>query len=148
MLKLKLQFFGYLMQIADSLEKSCCWEGLRAEGEENIKGWDGWMASPMQWTQTWANFGRWWGTERTGMLQSMGSQRIRHNWATKQHHNIVIILYLKKWTQKRIHIQSNAHNWESNLMGFDKYINRCNSHHNQDIENFYYLKNSAVSICH
>ena len=39
-----------------------CWERLRTEGEEGVRGWDGWMASPMQWTWTWANFGRWWGT--------------------------------------------------------------------------------------
>ena len=47
------------------------WERLKA-GEEGIRGWDGWMASPMQWTWTWANFGRWWGTERPVVLQSMG----------------------------------------------------------------------------
>ena len=34
------------------------WERLKAEGEKGIRGWDGWMASPMQWTWTWANFGR------------------------------------------------------------------------------------------
>ena len=50
-----------------------CWEWLRA-GEEGIRGWDGWMASPMQWTWTWANSGRWWGAGRTGVLQSMRSQ--------------------------------------------------------------------------
>ena len=43
-----------------------------AEGEEGIRGWDGWMASRMQWTWIWANFRRWWGTERPGMLQSWG----------------------------------------------------------------------------
>ena len=58
-----------------------CWERLKAEGEEGIRGWDGWVASPMQWTQTWANFGRWWGTGRPGMMQSMGSQRV---WVTSQ----------------------------------------------------------------
>ena len=57
-----------------------CWQRLRAEGEEGVRGWEGWMASPMQWTWTWANFRRWWGTERPGMLQSMGSQRVRHDW--------------------------------------------------------------------
>ena len=36
-----------------------CWERLRAEGEEGIRGWDGWMTSLMQWTWTWANFRRW-----------------------------------------------------------------------------------------
>ena len=50
-----------------------CWKRLRAEGEEVVKGWDGWTASPMQRIWTWANFGRWRGTERPGVLQSMGS---------------------------------------------------------------------------
>ena len=42
------------------------------------------MASPTQWTWVWANSGRWWRTGKPGMLQSMGSQRVGHNWATKQ----------------------------------------------------------------
>ena len=61
-----------------------CWERLRTEGEEGVRGWDGWIASLMQWTWTWANSGRWWGTERPGMLQSMGSQRVGHNWVVEQ----------------------------------------------------------------
>ena len=60
-----------------------CWERLRAEGKD-IRGWDGWMTSPMQRTWTWANFQRWWGTRRPGVLQSMGLQRIKHDWATEQ----------------------------------------------------------------
>ena len=72
------------------LKSPWCWERLRAEGEKGIRRWDGWKASLMQWTWTWANFGRWWGTERAGVLQSMGSQRVRHNWATKQHTHIYI----------------------------------------------------------
>ena len=60
-----------------------CGERLRAEGEECVRGWDGWMASPMQWTWTWADFGRWWETRRPGILQSMGSQRVAHDWATE-----------------------------------------------------------------
>ena len=36
----------------------CCWEGLRAGGEGGSRGWDGWMASPTQWTWVWANSGR------------------------------------------------------------------------------------------
>ena len=35
-----------------------CWEGLGAEGEKGVRGWDGWMSSLIQWTQTWANSGR------------------------------------------------------------------------------------------
>ena len=63
---------------------------LRAEGEKGIRGWDDWMASPMQWTWTWANSRRWWGTGRPGVLQSMGSQRVGHDWVTEQHHSILI----------------------------------------------------------
>ena len=61
-----------------------CWEGLRAEGEEGIRGWDGWLASLMQWTWTWPNSGRWWGTVRPGVLQSMVSQSRTWlgNWTT------------------------------------------------------------------
>ena len=57
-----------------------CWERLRTEGEEGTRGWDGWMASLIQWTWNWANFRRWWGTERPDVLPSMGSQRVVHNW--------------------------------------------------------------------
>ena len=53
---------------------------LRAE-EEGVRGWDGWMTSPMQWTWTWANF---WGTERLGMLQSVELQKVRHYWMTEE----------------------------------------------------------------
>ena len=64
-----------------------CREILNAEGEEGVKGWDGWMTSlMMQWTWTWANFKRWWGTGRPSMLQSMGLQRVGHNWVTNTTH--------------------------------------------------------------
>ena len=64
-----------------------CWERLRAEGEEGIRGWDGWMASPMQCTWTWADFRRWWGTETPGVLSSVGLQKVEQGWATE--HNSV-----------------------------------------------------------
>jgi len=50
MLRLKLQYFGDLMWIADSLERPWCWERLRAGGEWGKSGWDGWMASSTPWT--------------------------------------------------------------------------------------------------
>jgi len=52
-------------------------EGRRIRGHQRMKWLD---ASPMQWTWTWAHFGRWWGTERPGMLQDKGLQRAGHNW--------------------------------------------------------------------
>ena len=59
------------------------WEGLGAGGEGDDRGWDGWMASPTQWTWVWVNSGSWWWTRRLGVLRFMGSQRVRHDWVTK-----------------------------------------------------------------
>ena len=59
------------------------WERLKAGGEGDNRGWDGWMASPTQWTWVWVNSWSWCWTGRPGMLQSMGSQRVRHNWTTE-----------------------------------------------------------------
>ena len=83
MLKLKLQYFGHLMWRVDSLRRLWCWEGLGAGGEGDGRGWDGWTASPTQWTWVCVNSGSWWWTGRPGMLWFMGSQRIRHDWATE-----------------------------------------------------------------
>ena len=81
MLKLKLQYFGYLMQRADSLEKTL----MLGKTEGRRRGWqrwEGWMASPARWTWVWADSRSWWCTGNRGMLQSMGSQIAGHNWAT------------------------------------------------------------------
>ena len=61
-----------------------CWERLMAGGEGDNRGWDGWMASPTQRIWVWVGSRRWWRTGKPGMLQSMGSQRIGHNWVTGQ----------------------------------------------------------------
>ena len=55
----------------------------KAWGEGDNRGWDGWMVSPTQWTWVWANSGSWWWTGKPGVLQSMGSQRVGHDWATE-----------------------------------------------------------------
>ena len=67
-LKLKLQYFGRLMRRADSLEKPWCWERLRAEGEGDNRGWDGWMALLTQWIWVWVSSGSWWWTGKPGLL--------------------------------------------------------------------------------
>ena len=54
-----------------------------AGGEREDRGWDGWMASSTQWTWVWVDSGSWYWTGRPGMLWFMGSQRVRHNWATE-----------------------------------------------------------------
>ena len=43
-----------------------------------------WMASPTHWTWVWASSRGWWWTGKPGVLQSMGLQRVRHDWVTKQ----------------------------------------------------------------
>ena len=59
------------------------WERLKAEGEGDNRGWNGWMASVTQSTRVWVNSGSWWWTGRPGMLQPMGSQRVGHDWVTE-----------------------------------------------------------------
>ena len=71
------------------------WEGLGAGGEEDNRGWDGWMASLIWWMWVWVNSGSWWQTGRPGMLQFMGSQRVGHDWATELN-----------WTAISVHIIS------------------------------------------
>ena len=83
-LKLKLQYFGYLMQTYNSLEKTIMLgktEGKWRRGCQRMRWLDG---ITEQWIWTWANSRRWWGTGRPVMLQSMGSRRGRHDWATEQ----------------------------------------------------------------
>ena len=83
-LNLKLQCFGHMMWKVDSLEKTLMLgktEGRRSRGQQR---WDGWMASPTQWTWVWANSGRQRRTGKPGMLLFMGSQRVGHDWVTEQ----------------------------------------------------------------
>ena len=61
-----------------------CWERLKAGGERYCKGWDGWMASLIQWTWVWASSGKWWWIGKPGMLQSVGSQWVGQDWGTEQ----------------------------------------------------------------
>ena len=84
MLKLKLQYFGHLMQNAHHWKKPWYWERLKAGEEGNNRGWDGWTAPPTQWTWIWASSRRWGRTGKPDVLQSMGSQRVRRDQATQQ----------------------------------------------------------------
>ena len=53
------------------------------QSEKGTTGWEGWMSSQTQWTWVCVNSRSWWWTGKPGVLQSMGSQRVRHNWATE-----------------------------------------------------------------
>ena len=81
---LKFQYFGHLMQRTDSLEKILMLgkiEGGRRRGQQRIRWLDG--ITITRWAWVWVNSGRWWWTGRPGVLQSMGSQRVGHAWATE-----------------------------------------------------------------
>ena len=65
------------------LKRPWWWERLKVGGEGDDRGWDGWKASPTQYTWVWVNSESWWWTGRPGILQSMGSQRVGHNWVTE-----------------------------------------------------------------
>ena len=81
--ELKLQYFGRLIKKLTPWKRPWCWKRLKAGGEGDDRGWDGWMASLTQWTWVWACSGSWWWTGKPGMLQFMGLHRIRHDWATE-----------------------------------------------------------------
>ena len=68
MLKLKLQHVGHLMQRIDLLEKTLMLKRLKEGGEGGDRAWDGWIASPTQWTWVWASSGCWWWTGKPDML--------------------------------------------------------------------------------
>ena len=65
------------------LKRPWCQERLRAGGEGDDREWDGWMASPTQWTWVWVDSGSWWWTGRPGVLRFMGLQRVKYDWATE-----------------------------------------------------------------
>ena len=81
MLKLKLQYFGHLMQRADSFEKTLMLGKI--EGRRDDRGRDGWMASSTRWTWVWVDSRSWWWIGRPAVLWFMGSQRVRQDWETE-----------------------------------------------------------------
>ena len=87
MLKLKLQYLATWCKELTHWKRPWSWERLKAEGEGDDREWDGWMASPTQWTRVWANSGSWWRTGKPGVLLSMGSQRVGHDWVTELNWN-------------------------------------------------------------
>ena len=74
----------FMWQELTPWKRPWCWERLRAGGEGGNRRWDGWMASPTQWTWVWASSRRSWRTGKPGMLQYMGSQSQTwlSNWTT------------------------------------------------------------------
>ena len=83
MLNLKLQYFGHLTRRVIHWKRPWCWggiEGRRRRGRQRMRCW---MALPTRWTWVWVDFGSWQWTGRPGVLQFMGSKRVRRNWVTE-----------------------------------------------------------------
>ena len=84
MLKLKLQSFGHLRWRTHSLEKTLMLgkiEGRRRRGRQRMR----WLDGITDWIDmNLTSSGRWWRIGKPGMLQSMGSQSVRQDWATEQ----------------------------------------------------------------
>ena len=79
-------FVGILLPgicLLTHLKRPWCWERLKVGGKGDNRGWDGWMPSPTQWTWVWVNSTGWWWRGRPGVLQSVGLQRVRCDWATE-----------------------------------------------------------------
>ena len=91
--------------ILTHLKRTWCWERLRA-GEGDNRGWDGWMASPTQWTWVWVGSGNWWWTGRPGVLQFMESQRVRHDWMAE-------LNWCTKHTPSHLHMNTVTFHWFS-----------------------------------
>ena len=98
--KLKLQYFGHFMRRVNSLEKTLMLGGTGDRRRRGDRGWDGWMASPTQWTWVSVNSRSWWWTGRPGMLRFMGSQRVGHGWVTE--------LNWTDATTRKLHPQPNS----------------------------------------
>ena len=98
-----------------------CWERLKAGGEGDDRGWDGYMASPTQWTWVWALFRYWWRTGKPGVLQSMGSRRVGHGWAKLNDmwcwHLFICLVFILK--QMCIHIFCLFLNWVGCFLIFE-----------------------------
>ena len=112
MLKLKLQYFGHWMWRTDSFEKTQMLGKIEEGRRGDNKGWDGWMASPTRWTWVWVNSGSWWWTGRSGVLQSMGSQRVRHDWETELNWQLISkLLYYLSIFKKKIFFHNVLSKW-------------------------------------
>ena len=84
-LMLKLQHFGHLCKELTHWKRPWCWEKLRTLGKGDSRGWNGLMASSIQWTWVWTNSRRYWRTVKPGILQKMGLQGVGHDLGVEQH---------------------------------------------------------------
>ena len=87
MLKLKLQYFGHLIEELSHLKRPWCWEWFKEGVKGDNRAWNGWMASLTPWTWVWVSSRSWWWTGRPGVLQPMGLQIVWYDWANELNWN-------------------------------------------------------------
>ena len=98
LMMLKVNTLAIWCEELTHLKRPWCWERLKAGGEGDDRGWDGWMASLTQCTWVWVNSRSWWWTGRPGVLWSMGSQRVGRDWGTELNiWNVYIYIYIYIW---------------------------------------------------
>ena len=116
MLKLKLQHFDYLMQRTDSLEKILMLEkieGGRRRGRQRMRWLDD-ITDSMDMSLS--NSGSWWWTGRPGMLQSMGLQRVGHDWATELNWTEYLNTHCDWYCTSIISFNFHSHSWQVLLL--------------------------------
>ena len=133
MLKLNSSTLATWCKELTHLKRAWCWERLKAGGEGDDREWDGWMASPTQWTWVWVNSRSWWWTGKPGVLQSLGSQRVGHNWATELNWTELMCVNLKlhildlleaEWREQKVHPLSLYMQWVKKKGNYRKFTIR------------------------
>ena len=109
-----------------------CWERLKAGGEGDNRGPDGLMASPTGWTWVWASSRSWWCRGKPGMLQSMGSQRVVHNWVTELN-----------WTEYSFSLKNHLLLWDIDL---PKYLSSLGGGGESEEKHSFYSEISSVQF--
>ena len=110
MLKLKLQYFGHLMQRTDSLENTLMpgkIEGRRRRGRQRMR-WLDEATSSMDTSLS--KLREWWWTGKPVVLQSMGSQRVGHDLVTELTENEYDSSFAI-WQGQIQHLKCNLNSW-------------------------------------
>ena len=117
MLKLKLQYLATWCKKLTHWKRPWCWEILKVGGEWEDRGWDGWMASLTQWSWVWVNSESCWWIGRPAVVQSMGLQRVEHNWANELNWTEIWLEVKNRFYTEQYSVAKNSLIWPWILCG-------------------------------